>query len=324
MEAKQPSKIAKFFSESREVSLLIIIALLFIILSITTDTFLKADNLFNIIKQVSIGVVIACGMTFIMGSGGIDLSIANNMCVCSVISALCMYQFHFPVFLACLVSLALGALIGAFNGVIITQLGLAPFIVTMATQNICNGIGLVITKGYPVTLEKNFVYTLGQSSIAALGGFPYLGLCIPICVVIAWFVISKTVIGSRIKATGGNAVAAQLSGINTVKIRILAYIIGGLFAGFAGIMLTGRLNAGNPSGYGTYGMDAIAATIVGGTSMAGGGGNIFGTFMGAILMQTLRNGLVLLQVSMYWQTIVIGILLIAICSLDTFTQKIRM
>lgn len=304
--------------DKREISLALLILVMCVILSLTTSTFLTRDNIFNILKQAAITVVLACGMTFIISGGGIDLSVANNMCFASVTLCIVYNATHSDV-LALLTGVLLGASIGALNGVFVTKLGLPPFIVTMGMSNIASGLALVITKGYPINFNnKSLIFTVGQKN---LFGIPILILLIPLFTLIGQFVLRKTVLGNRLQACGGNPVAASLSGLNVSKLKVLTYTIGGIFAGFAAFMLAGRLNSGNPSAAGTVGMDAICAVVVGGTSMAGGGGTVIGSMIGAILMQLIKNALIQYEVSMYWQTAVIGVVLICVCAVDLIARK---
>ncbi|MGI6040084.1 MAG: ABC transporter permease [Clostridiales bacterium] len=304
--------------DKRELSLTLLILAMAVILSFTTDTFATRDNIFNIFKQAAITAVLACGLTFIISGGGIDLSVANNMCLASVV--LCMvYNATQSDILALLVGVVLAATVGALNGVLVTKLGLPPFIVTLGMSNIASGLALVVTKGYPINFSnKSLMFTVGQKS---LFGIPILILLIPFFTLIGQFVLRKTVLGNRLQACGGNPVAASLSGLNVANLKILTYTIGGIFAGFAAFMLAGRINSGNPSAAGTVGMDAICAVVVGGTSMAGGGGTVVGAMVGAILMQLIKNALIQYEVSMYWQTAVIGIVLVCVCALDLVTRK---
>ena len=162
------------------------------------------------------------------------------------------------------------------------------------------------------------MFTIGQGS---MGPIPYMILLIPLVTFIGQFVLRRTVLGNRLQACGGNPTAASLSGLDVDKLQILTYTIGGMFAGIAAFMLAGRLNAGNPSSAGTLGMDAICATVVGGTSMAGGGGTVIGSMVGAILMQVIKNALIQYEVDMYWQTAVIGVILICVCAMDVVSRK---
>jgi ribose transport system permease protein len=304
--------------DKRELSLTFLILIMVVILSLTTDTFLMKDNIFNILKQAAITVVLACGMTFIISGGGIDLSVANNMCFASVVLCI-VYNATNSNILALITGVGLAAIVGALNGVFVTKLGLPPFIVTMGMSNIASGLALVVTKGYPINFSnKSLMFTVGQKNLL---GIPILILLIPFFTLIGQFVLRKTVLGNRLQACGGNPVAAALSGLNVGKLKILTYTIGGIFAGFAAFMLAGRINSGNPSAAGTVGMDAICAVVVGGTSMLGGGGTVIGSMIGAILMQLIKNALIQYEVSMYWQTAVIGVVLICVCAVDLIARK---
>ena len=286
-----------------------------VILSFTTDTFATRDNIFNIFKQAAITAVLACGLTFIISGGGIDLSVANNMCLASVV--LCMvYNATQSDILALLVGVVLAATVGALNGVLVTKLGLPPFIVTLGMSNIASGLALVVTKGYPINFSnKSLMFTVGQKS---LFGIPILILLIPFFTLIGQFVLRKTVLGNRLQACGGNPVAASLSGLNVANLRSDLHHRRNIRQ--LRLMLAGRINSGNPSAAGTVGMDAICAVVVGGTSMAGGGGTV-GSHGRAILMQLIKNALIQYEVSMYWQTAVIGIVLVCVCALDLVTRK---
>jgi len=304
--------------DKREISLALFIVIMGAILSLTTDTFFTKDNIFNILKQAAITVVLACGMTFIISGGGIDLSVANNMCLASVVLCI-VYNATRSDILALLVGVVLAAAVGALNGVFVTKLGLPPFIVTLGMSNIASGLALVVTEGYPINFSnKSLMFTVGQKS---LFGIPILILLIPVFTIIGQFILRKTVLGNRLQACGGNPVAASLSGLNVSNLKVLTYTIGGIFAGFAAFMLAGRINSGNPSAAGTVGMDAICAVVVGGTSMAGGGGTVIGSMIGAILMQLIKNALIQYEVSMYWQTTVIGVVLVCVCALDLIAYK---
>ena len=304
--------------DKREISLGLLVLLMAIILSVTTDSFLTSENIFNIFKQASITVVLACGMTFIISGGGIDLSIANNMALTSIVLCLA-YNATNSSIVALLTAIVVGVGIGTMNGTMITKLGLPAFIVTMGVSNVCSGLALVITRGYPIQFNSDaWMYTLGQEK---LFGIPNLIYTIPVFTVVGQFVLRKTVLGNRLQACGGNSVAAQLSGLNVSNLKILTYAIGGLFAGLAGFLMAGRLNAGNASCAGTLGMDAICAAVVGGTSMAGGGGTVVGAMIGALLMQMIKNSLIQYEVNTYWQTAVIGIVLVGVCTLDLISRK---
>ena len=318
----QNNTLARKILKSREISLIIVLAILILILTLVTDTFATKDNIYSFIRQVSVTAVVACGMTIIVSSGGIDLSIGDNISLCGVIMAICFREQLGDV-IGIGAALAVGALVGMLNGILITYTKIPAFIVTLGMQNICKGVTLVVTKGYPINLESDVVYAIGQKGIGFLGDVPIMLVFVPVAALVGYFLLNRTVLGNHIKAIGGNETAARLSGLNVRVLRIVTYTIAGAFAAFAAILLTGRMNAGNPNASGTIAMDAIAATIVGGTSMAGGNGSVIGAILGAILMQLIKTGLVLLSVNMYWQTVVIGVVLISVCTLDSLTQKIN-
>lgn len=304
--------------DKRELSLTLLILLMALVMAFTTDSFLSLENIFNIFKQASIIVVLSCGMTFIISGGGIDLSIANNMALTSVVTVI-VYNATGSDIIAVLFALVMGTFIGGLNGTMVTKLGLPPFIVTMGVSNICSGLALVITKGYPIQYSNtSFLYTIGQKMTF---GIPNLIFVIPIVALFGQFLLRKTVFGNRLQACGGNATAARLSGLDVSTLRISTYAIGGAFAGLAGFLIAGRLNMGSATSAGTMGMDAICATVVGGTSMAGGGGTVIGAMVGALLMQMIKNALIQYEVNTYWQTAVIGLMLIAICAIDLISRK---
>ena len=313
-EAKQTNRLAGLLSNHRESGLLLILCLMGVILSFVAEGFLSVDNIFNILKQTTLVTIIAVGQTFIITSGGIDLSVGYSMTLSSMILAY-MLTFAVPVPVAICLGILSSVLVGAANGLLITSLKLPPFIITLGMSNIVKGIILVMSKGYIVSLTEPFIISLGQGTI---GKIPVMVIFIPIVAGIMGFVLNQTIFGNHVKAVGGNEEAAVLSGINARKVRVMIYTLAGLLCGIAGIIVTGRLNGGNPNAAGTYDMDSIAAVIVGGTSLAGGSGTVMGTVLGALLMILIRNGLVLLQVNMYWQTVAIGVVIILVCALDGF------
>ena len=304
--------------ERRALSLAILILALGTIMALTRSTFLEPENIFNIFKQATITIILATGMTFIISGGGIDLSVANIMTLSCVLATM-TYNATKSDILSILVAAAVGTLAGTTNGVLATHFELPPFIVSMGVSNVCGGIALVITKGFPVLMDnKSLMYTIGQKSTF---GIPNLIFMIPIFVLTGQFLLRETVLGNRMQAVGGNPVAAGLSGLNVKFMKVLTTSIGGLYSGLAGFLLAGRLNSGSPSSGGTLGMDAICATVVGGTSMMGGGGDVVGSMVGAVLMQLIKNGLTQYEVNMYWQTAVIGVVLVAVCAIDVLARK---
>jgi ribose transport system permease protein len=301
----------------RETGLLFVLILLGMVLSVSTPVFFTGENFLNIFKQVTLVTIVACGQTFVLTSGGIDLSVGSVLGLSSIIMA---WTINHGINTAGAIAVCLffGTMVGFINGFLITRLKLPPFIITLGMASIAKGFVLVITKGYAIMFNNPFIIALGQDS---WGIFPIMVLFLPIVVIISHWLYNYTVFGNRVKSIGGNETASRLSGINVRSNKVLTYALCGLFCGLAGLIITGRLNSGNPNAGTNFDMDSIAAVIVGGTALSGGSGTIIGTMLGALLMGVIRNGLVLLGVNMYWQTVATGAIIIVVCALDGFSQR---
>lgn len=282
-----------------------------IILAILSPSFLSLNNIFNVLRQVSINALIAFGMTFVILTGGIDLSVGSMLALSAALTAGLISGGTDPIF-AILVGLLAGGLMGAFNGLIITKGKVAPFIATLATMTIFRGLTLVYTDGRPITGLS------GDVSFELMGRGYFFGIPVPviwmlISYAILYFILKKTTFGRRVYAIGGNEEAAILSGIKANKVKIWVYSITGLLSALAGIILTSRLNSAQPTAGSAYELDAIAAVVLGGTSLSGGKGWIFGTLIGALIIGVLNNGLNLLNVSSFYQQVVKGgVILLAV------------
>ena len=308
----------KRIREHRMTGLVVLLLIILTVMSIVrTDTFFTTENLFNILKQVSIVSIIAIGQTFIMVSGGIDLSVGYSLGLSGVIMAFAV-KAGIPTPLALAAGMAAGTLVGLCNGLIITRFKLPPFIVTLGMAKIARGVMYVITRGYPIPVRDKFVIVLGN---AYWGPVPVLTLIMLILIISGSFLLSNTVFGNKTKAIGGNELAACLSGIKIDIHKIKIYAMTGVLCGIAGIILAGRVNSGNPNSGVNFELDSIAAAIVGGTAMSGGEGMIIGTLLGALILGVIRNALVLLNISMYWQTIVAGVIIITVCALDKISHQ---
>lgn len=288
-----------------------------IVLSFLSPYFLTVNNLLNVLLQASINLIVAIGMTFVITSGGIDLSVGSIVALAGIIMALAL-NAGTGLVIACLAALAVGASIGAGNGFLITRFRLPPFIVTLGTMSIVRGLALIISDGRPV-------YGLPQEQLriisGSIGPVPIPVIIAAVVAVIAYIVMNHTIIGEYTIAIGGNEEAARLSGINVRLFKVIIYGISGLMCGLAGIILTARLSAAEPIAGMLYELDAIAATVIGGTSLMGGQGSITGTVVGALLMSVLRNGLNLLNIQSYYQQVVIGSVIIAAVALDMLRKR---
>ncbi|OFV22201.1 ribose ABC transporter permease [Staphylococcus sp. HMSC14C08] len=288
--------------------------LLIIVVSILNPSFLDLSNLLNLLRQISINGLIAFGMTFIILTGGIDLSVGSILALSSAFIALMITSGVDPI-IALIIGVLIGFVLGAVNGLLVTKGNMAPFIATLATMTIFRGLTLVITDGNPIT-------NLGDSYLFQLFGKGYfIGIPVPAVTMIIVFVIlliilQKTTFGRHTYAIGGNEIAAKISGIKVNKIKILIYGISGLMSALAGGILTSRLNSAQPTADTSYELDAIAAVVLGGTSLTGGKGRIVGTLIGVLIIGVLNNGLNLLGVSSFYQQVVKGVVILIAVLID--------
>ncbi len=290
-----------------------------VVLSIITPTFYKGSNILNILRQVSDISILAAGETFVILTGGIDLSVGSVLGFCGVILASVLKSTG-SALMGVLVGLGLGSLLGFTNGALVSKGGLPPFCATLGMMAVARGLAFVYTQGRPISsFEKSFRFL----------GTGYLGF-IPMPVVIAFvvyilvfMVLKHTVFGRYVYSIGSNETATRLSGIKTDYYKTIVYTISGLTAGLGAVILTARINSGHPLAGQNYELDAIAAVVIGGTSLSGGEGSILGTLVGALIMGVIRNGLNLINVDPFWQQVVIGIVIIAAVLADSRAKMSR-
>ncbi|MFX0557780.1 ABC transporter permease [Maribacter sp. CXY002] len=299
---------------------IIALVVLCIVLTLLSDKFLTPENGWNIMRQISINVCISVGMTLVILTKGIDLSVGSMLAFAGAITAGLLKNgieipslnvfIGFTVFGAILAGLVMGGALGTFNGWMITKFKVPPFVATLAMLTIARGATMLWTGGFPIT-------GFGEG-FAFIGTGWFLGIPMPvwitaIVVIFAIVLTNKTVFGRHIYAIGGNESAARLSGININKVKIWVYAIAGILAAVGGIILTSRLDSAQPNAGMSYELDSIAAVVIGGTSLSGGRGSIMGTVQGALIIGVLNSGLVLLNVSPFWQQIIKGfVILIAV------------
>ena len=278
-----------------------------------TPYFLTVSNLLNVLEQTSINAVIAAGMTFVIISGGIDLSVGSLVALSGVVLALCL-QAGLPVPVSIAAALAGGGVFGILNGLTITWGRLPPFIATLGMMSVARGCALLFTDGRPIS---GFEESFRQIATARLAGIPAPVFVTVAVYAAAWFALSETRFGRYVYAMGGNEEATRLSGVNVRVHKTMVYAVSGLASAVAAILLTARLNSAQPIAGVMYELDAIAATVIGGTSLMGGEGSLGGTIIGALVMGVLRNGLNLLGVSSFVQQIVIGLVIVVAVLIDT-------
>lgn len=306
-------KILQQLSGLGPVLALIVLAL---ITTVMNPSFLDPNNLLNLLRQVSINCLIAFGMTFVILTGGIDLSVGAILALTSALSAM-MITSGVPTLIAMLIGIIFGGLLGGLNGLIITKGGAAPFIASLATMTIFRGATYVFTNGNPITskaMNNSFIFQF-------IGRGYFFGIPVPVIIMlisffILYILLHKMTFGRKTYALGGNEKAAFVSGIKVNITKTWIYVISGIMSSAAGMILISRLSSAQPDAGTGFEMDAIAAVVLGGTSLAGGRGRIFGTLIGALIIGTLNNGMNLIGISSFYQQIVKGIVIIIAVLLD--------
>lgn len=295
-----------------------------VILSIVSPVFLSISNILNIFVQTSINGIVAIGMTMVILTGGIDLSVGSVVALAGVTAGLTSMAIDADATSAglgivCIImALAVGALAGLVNGVLISKAKLPAFIATLGMMSIARGLALTISGGLAITKIPDIIKFIGSGRIGFIN-FPIILMIV--LYFIAWWVLRYTKLGRNTYAVGGNMEAARLSGVKVPKTLIIVYMISGICSGIAALLLTGRLTSAQPVAGSGYELDAIAAVVIGGTSMSGGEGRIIGTLIGALLVAVLRNGLNLLNVSAYSTQIVIGLVIVLAVMMDTLRNR---
>lgn len=282
--------------------------------------FLNINNIRNVLTQVSVNAILAIGMTFVILTGGIDLSVGSILAISGAVAAI-VVKTNGNVFLAVIVAIVIGALVGLVNGLIISKGKIQAFIATLATVTIFRGVTYVSTNGIPVSGLGDEFSKLGNERI--LDQIPMPVLFTLVVFVISLYVLTQTRYGRYLYALGGNEESARLSGINTDKVKTIVYVISGAAAALSGIIVTSRIGSASPNAGTGFELDAIAAVVLGGTSLAGGEGTVTGTIIGALIIGVLNNGLNLINVSPFYQSIVKGIVILLAVLMDRKVNSAR-
>jgi len=300
----------------RDAGTLLGLVLIAVVFSALTPVFLTTPNLMNILQQSSINACIALGMTLVIISGGIDLSVGPVAALSAVLGAAMMVA-GVPVPLAVLAALAVGAGCGGFNGVLIAWGGLQPFIVTLGGLSLFRAFALIYTGGTPIFGIPDGFRALTNGTVA---GVPNPVLIVVVLALVAWVILNHTPLGEYMMAVGGNEEAARISGVPVRLTKLAAYMISGLMASVAAMILIGRLGAAEPTLGTLWELDAIAAAAIGGASLMGGRGSIMGTLIGCVILGALRNGLTLMNVQAFYQLLATGIIIIVAMLIDRATS----
>jgi ribose transport system permease protein len=303
------SRIGRFFADY---GVLVVLLFLVVAMALATPHFLTTTNLINVLRQVSINAVIACGMTLIIITAGIDLSVGSLVAMASCLAMLAIGATDSDL-LGILVGIAVGAAGGAFNGAFIAWARVPPFIMTLATLTIFSGIALISTGGAPIIRFAGEFRWIGQGLVY---GIPVPVIIMALVAGAMHVLLSRTAFGAAVYAVGGNEEAARLTGLAVKKVKFLVYVIGGALTGLAAMVLMGRLSSAQPNMGQGFELDAIAAVVLGGTSLMGGRGTIWGTLIGALVIGVLNNGFNLLSIDPYFQLVAKGAIILLAVLID--------
>lgn len=313
---KMGGRVLAWFRQN--IGILIGLAALMAIVSLFSESFFTASNMWNILRQISTNALLAFGMTFVILIGGIDLSVGPLLAFSGVFAAYVMGALGWPIWAAIAGSIILSSMVGMLNGVIVTKTGIAPFVVTLSVQQIFRGFAMLLANGAPIRIRDQAFINIGTTYIGPVA-FPviYMVVIMALCYV----VLNKTQFGRHIYALGGNKTAARFAGIRTQRIEVMVYALSGFLAGVAGIVLAARMTAGVPATGDGYECDAIAAVVLGGASFTGGIGTIGGTLIGAIIIGVLNNGLNMLNVASFWQYVAKGVVILLAVMVDVLRKQ---
>ncbi|WP_160003437.1 ABC transporter permease [Rhizobium sp. 18055] len=315
--ASAPARSNLFSSFSvRDAGTLIGLILIVAVFAVLVPGFVSERNLINILQQSSINACLALGMTLVIISGGIDLSVGPTAAIAAVLSATLLVA-GYPVPIAILAGLGIGAVCGVVNGVLVAYVGLQPFIVTLGTLSTYRAIALIYTGGNPVLGIPQGFRSIFNGSVAGIPNSVIIVTCVAPA---AWVLLKKTPIGEYLLAVGGNEEASYVAGVPIAMTKITAYVISGVLAALASLILIGRLGAAEPILGNLWELDAIAAAAIGGASLMGGKGSIVGTILGAIILGAMRNGLTLMNVQAFYQLLATGLIILVAMIIDRLTR----
>ena len=310
--------VKKLGSNSNVVGILIALLALCLDLAIASPVFLTVSNFLNVFQQISINFVVAVGMTFVIISGGIDLSVGSNIALSGLLMGIMMKNFGVPVWATITLCILFSGLVGLINGALIAYMNLPPFIATLGTMSIVRGAAYTVTAGQPI-----YTFPTGFTAVASrVGGFPlYTMIILLVVFLLGWYILRYTRVGRYTYAIGGNENCAKLSGINFKKVKCFVYTVSGLCCGVAALLLSSRLDSAVPTNAEGQEMDAIAAVVIGGTSMSGGEGSMIGTLIGILIIGIISNGLNLLGVAQGPQKMVKGAIIVVAVIIDVIRRK---
>lgn len=309
----------KVLAGLKKTSILWALLVLVIVMSILSPSFLTGRNLANVVKQISINGILAVGMTIVIITGGIDLSVGSTVALSSIVAAMfAVADSKYPLAVAMILSVLTGVLVGLFNGVGVAYAKFPPFIITLSSMTIVRGISLLVTNGIPIFGLSKSMINLANGTFLGIPNLIYYLLAV---FIVGVFILNHTVFGRHLYAVGGNEISANSSGIHVNFVKLAAYSISGFCAGLAGLLTVSRITSGNPTTGEGYEMNAIAAAVIGGVSMSGGKGGLVGTIIGALLIGVVQNGLDILGISAYYQKVIQGLIIMVAVFIDIRNSK---
>ncbi|MCI0514842.1 ABC transporter permease [candidate division KSB1 bacterium] len=318
----KPAVQRRFRQLLRQYGIIIAFLLECLFFAVRSEYFLTVPNILNVVNQIAIYGMIAVGMTFIIITGGIDLSVGSVVALVGVVTALVLRMEALPSLVLASVAILVGLLIGFLNGVlsgwVITRFNLAPFIITLAMMTICRGGAMLLSNGLSIGNLPREVAWLGRGH---LGIIPMPVIIMLLVFGVGHVLLTQTGFGRYVYAIGGNEEATRLSGVQTRRVKFLVYVFAGCLTALSGVVLASRLGAGVPNSGLMYELYVIASVVVGGTSLSGGSGRISGTFFGVMIIGVLYNGLNLLNVSSYWQQVILGLVIVTAVLLDNYLKR---
>lgn len=295
---------------------------IFAFFAFASPNFMTFSNVTSLLYSTVVIGTLAIGTTFVIITAGIDLSLGTGMSLCAVMSGVFIVNWHLPVLIGVILAILFGGLIGVVNGFNVAILKIPPFIATLAMMLVAEGLALVISHSAPIYFSNQPSFSaISNGDIIPGVNFPNAVLILAVTAVISAIILNKTVLGRYTYSIGSNEEATALSGINTRKWKIFVYTFAGLFIGLAGVMISARLGSAQPALGAGYELQAIAAVVIGGTSLFGGKGSILGTVIGALIMSVLTNGLQIISVPQEWQNVVLGIVILAAVYTDNLRRK---
>ena len=310
------SSVKSYFK--RNIGTLIGLLILMVIVAISTPKFLTTSNILNLFKANSVNAIISCGMLMAILMGEIDISVGSTVGLTGVVAAYGITQLGLPLPVVIPAIFLVGALIGCVNGFFVSYLGVPAFVATLATQSIGRGFTEILTGGVTIRIRNDFYTGLGNNTI---GPVSITILYAAIILIFTWFLLNRTRFGYYVYALGGNKVAAQYSGVNVKKYNMLPYVLIGLFCGLGGMIWSARLGSAAAMLGAGFEMDAIAAVVIGGTSMSGGVGTVGGTLIGVLIIGVITNGLNLIGINSFWQDVLKGVIILAAVVVDILRKR---